>query len=257
MPIAPKRSVRTKVNYSSAFNRFVAFAGSKRRYTREDIEKAVEAMEASNLKPSYISYILKVARTLLGAGRFPADIKYKVSKRSLNKVRLSSSDIARLIKWARKDALPEFRFYVAMSTLYGLRRGELALISNEHIDWENGTVFVDTEKGGEEQEHFIPRSVLAQIKGTKVRPISQKTMGGIFKLSCIQSGFIPESGAGWHAIRRALVTDLLDTDIDVLKARYFLRWKRGDIMNEYIVPEGFKIDKDVFRYHPFLPYWEV
>ena len=68
-------------------------------------------------------------------------------------------------------------------------------------------------------------------------------------------------GYGWHAIRRALVTELVKADVSLLNILRFMRWSEGSVRNEfsmvaiYAHKDQVSIDRSVFKVHPFLEAW--
>jgi len=63
---------------------------------------------------------------------------------------------------------------------------------------------------------------------------------------------------GIHAIRRSLVTSLLDKGIDRAIIHKFMGWRRKvDIIEIYDRRSPREVDEQVFAVHPFLTLWEV
>ena len=72
---------------------------------------------------------------------------------------------------------------------------------------------------------------------------------------------LPEQNCGWHAIRRALATELLYRDVRLINVVRFMRWSDGSMRSEFGMLAIYgkrkqeEVDRSVFRVHPFLPAW--
>jgi len=72
---------------------------------------------------------------------------------------------------------------------------------------------------------------------------------------------VKEGNYGWHAIRRALTTELLYRDVSLINVVRFMRWSDGSVKGEFGMLAIYgkrnqeEVDRSVFRVHPFLPIW--
>ena len=256
MPLRKRHTERTKVVYASAYRCFVEFAGEREAYTEEQLEKIVEKLE-KRYKPTYVQLVLRVGKLMSGA-QWPENVVYEYSNLSVEKRALSVDEIRTMIEGAKaEDFPPVYRAYLLLSTLYGPRCGELAMLQASDINLEEGTVFIHTMKRGEERIHLLPdvaRGYLAQVD---MCPVCDDTMYGIFKSIQQLTGVQPRYGFGWHSIRRPLDTLLLAAGVNQAFVHYFLRWSMSAMEEKYIAPVEFEVDKAVFEHHPFLPFWEA
>jgi hypothetical protein len=173
---------------------------------------------------------------------------------------LPADKIAMLIKFARDEGTPAQQFYMAMSTIYGLRRGELALLTPASFSPTLSTVTINTLKGGDVRTHTVPDEIKNAIRlaiTCKSIGYADCTMSLIFEKLCEKAGLIRIHREGWHSIRRALNTYLIKNQVSYYLVQNFLRWKSSsrDMPGMYLRLEPHEVDAEVFRRHPFLAFW--
>lgn len=167
----------------------------------------------------------------------------------------------------------EHAFYLAVSTLYGLRRGEMASLDAAHFDPNVTVIYIETLKHGRQRYHVIPEEVKPYIvpmaKG--LRPCSVPTINRRYHEIESALGIEHIKDTGFHAIRRSLLHFLIENGTTEMSAQDFLRWKRdgSNMARRYhnVNLVGTKqaqvgmgsadrlMDEEVFRTHPFLPMW--
>lgn len=178
---------------------------------------------------------------------------------------LTGAQVESLIEWVKEDGTPCQKAYLALSTVFGLRRSELIGIRQGDID--AGTIMIWTAKGGDPKRHVIPDPIAGAIYGYEDWGSLSETAGSIvFKAILLKAGLGLMRGYGWHSIRRALVTELIRRGVDSLVAKKFMRWH--GTMNPidplgmlampsiYVQFEDRELDEMVFESHPFLEAWE-
>ncbi|MDP2158911.1 MAG: hypothetical protein Q8K02_00375 [Flavobacterium sp.] len=155
--------------------------------------------------------------------------------------------------------------YIALSTIYGLRRIELYDTTSEMIDIDRRifTPFTHKSEGANERIHLIPEEiapVLFEMKeglvGIKKKPVITQ-MNFFFDYAAERAGVQLRPRLGFHSIRRALITELNETDCKPIYIANFMRWKERNphIMQEYIQLNPKKVDETIFESHPYLRYW--
>ena len=124
----------------------------------------------------------------------------------------------------------------------------------------DGVVKVDTAKGGEATSQIIPEEIKDYMKG--YRPCKDvRYMTRVFHRIMRKVGLEVDRGYGWHSIRRALATELALRDVSGLNILRFMRWSDSSVKGEFGMPtiyakrEQDKIDKSIFKVHPFLSAW--
>lgn len=155
--------------------------------------------------------------------------------------------------------------YIALSTVYGLRRIELYDTTSEmiNIDKRMFTPFTHKSEGANERIHLIPEEiapVLYEMKeglsGIKKKPVITQ-MNFFFDYACEKAGVCLRPRLGFHSIRRGLITELNESDTKPIYIANFMRWKERNphIMQEYIQLNPKKVDETIFEIHPYLKYW--
>ena len=155
--------------------------------------------------------------------------------------------------------------YIALSTIYGLRRIELYDTKPEMIDIDKRlfTPFTHKSEGANERVHLIPEEIspiLFDMReglfDIKKKPVITQ-MNFFFDYAAELAGIQLRPRLGFHSIRRALITELNETDCKPIYIANFMRWKERNphIMQEYIQLNPKKVDETVFESHPYLKYW--
>lgn len=170
---------------------------------------------------------------------------------------LSVEDISKMIRAAKETRLqPAEAACVALSTTFGLRREELARIGPDDI--KDGTIFINTVKGGMTRIHQIPQLIIPFITGYDFTQVF--SLYGLSSMYCRienKSGVEHQYGGGWHSPRRTLDTLLMDR-LPLVAVRLFLRWKiksSTEMAFHYYSKDLGLNDSEVFAVHPFLPLW--
>jgi len=225
-------------------------------------EKARLAAAVDPADPTAVAQVLKMLAT--------PPVEWPMPKRSAPVVRdedveapaASVEDMVKMIAAAREGKLetPEAAF-VALSTTFGPRREDLARIRAEDV--EDGTIFIDTCKGGRKRTHRIPDEILPFVtqcpfpSAQSDQGYSPNQLSWMYHRIEYKSGVEYRPGTGWHSPRRRLLT-ILDDCLPLPAVRLFLRWKTKsspDMAVRYYSKELEENDRDVFAVHPFLPYW--
>lgn len=155
--------------------------------------------------------------------------------------------------------------YIALSTIYGLRRIELYDTIGSMIDMDSRVFspFTHKSESASERIHLIPEEiapVLFEMKEAldtiKKKPVITQ-MNFFFDYAAEKAGVQLRPRLGFHSIRRALITELNETEAKPIYIANFMRWKERNphIMQEYIQLNPKKVDETIFEHHPYLKYW--
>lgn len=187
---------------------------------------------------------------------------WDLGKRSAPKVTqevkpaVSMEDMRVMIHSVREKGRPDMVAFLALSSVYGLRREELLRVHPEHF--KPGVLWVDTLKGGEKRDQLLaPELVPFLKKHDWSRQYSLTNLTTLYYKIEYLAGLPHEDGAGWHAIRRLLDTELVRAH-GQLKTHIFLRWKIGassEMSERYYSEPPLEIDKHVLAKHPILEMW--
>jgi integrase len=159
--------------------------------------------------------------------------------------------------------------YLALSSIYGLRRGELCAVRPEHFDFSEPTLFVMTEKSGEQRKQLLAEPIIPYLKQYDFLEFyTPARMSQMFKRICYRSGVQDVDGEGWHAMRRSVETGLGDAlaplvaDFKFDPIRYtkiFMRYKlsaSGEMPDRYYTKNRLEVDRFIIENaHPALAFW--
>jgi integrase len=163
------------------------------------------------------------------------------------------------------------RFYLAVSTTWGLRREEMLRIRKR--DYNETTIKIKTAKRGRRVEHLIPDEIkpILQAYHPKLRGIN--TLSYIFYRILDKAGLPRRKGYGWHSIRRTVETalewGLAENRLPLSLVADFMGWSKtrkgamyggAPMVGVYSHPEvmaddPLAIDKLVLNVHPFVKMW--
>ena len=174
------------------------------------------------------------------------------------------------------------RTCLVLSSIYGLRRGELVGLDSEAVDLPNRIIHIRTLKHGRARSHMIPEAVVPYLEEydfTQKR--SEFIIWHLWYEIEYMISFEHVDGMGWHSLRRTVNTELqrvFGRDSAVVQG--FMRWKQRTSSNmgfrytatRYIGRGGtakklegsmMDADRQIFAqkpdgtyFHPFLGSWE-
>lgn len=246
---------------------------------RASIDQYVAALRKKRYSPGTVNFAFRVIRRLFTVNKL--DWEYRkgeappIGQRDEYQPQLSTRVIKMMIETAKNDKLfPNEQCFVALSTIYGLRREELSNLGPKDINLKSGAIYVATVKSGRERYHLIPPEIQPYLAAHDFKQrYAVATLNQMFKRILIKSGAgeLKNHRLGWHTIRRALWDCLMDNNVNILAARTFMRWKSasGDLsmparyhgnivvdlgQTEPVLDEA-KGDEEIFEKHPFLPFW--
>ena len=250
---------------------------------RASIDKRIQEMESAGYAPGTVLHHFNQIRSFYNCNKLEWPYRRgegpKIRERDVIKLALNDDLIERMVKVARRGLVsPVDTVNLALSTVYGMRRGEIGGITAADIKLPERTLYVETIHNGRERDHVIPEAIVPYIEAALPhikRPRSAKAVTRSFYRVERATGLEHTLDLGWHSIRRSLDTRLLEnTAISESSAQNFMRWKvaganmarryaRG---NTFVSGAGAsvvqsigdnEIDLQIFAVHPFLKFWEA
>jgi len=185
----------------------------------------------------------------------------------MNRPASTLDEIKKAVAIARNGGLelPEV-CYLSLSSIYALRRGELCAVRKEHFDFNDNTLFVMTEKGGERRKQLLCDEIIPYLKEYDFKDYSPFMMSRMFKQILFKSGVHDRDGMGWHSYRRYLDTELRDSlasdpnlnrDAQLI-TKIFFRWRlssSSEMTDRYYTADPLIADKIALAHHPVVPLW--
>ena len=268
-----------KNHYAGYAKKFLDYADN---LDKETIDSYMKKLTREKKSAGTINFAFRVIRRLFAVNEL--DWPYsqgqapQISERDEYKPALDPEIIKLMIEATKDGRLDDdSAYFLALSTIYGLRRGEMVELKSGDIDFASGTIFISTLKNGRQRYHLIPMEIKPYLERRNFeRQYDLTQVSQVFWRIINKSGLeaLRTNGLklGWHSIRRSLLAGLMDNGLNPFAARVFLRWKgvTGELAmparyyastviglkGNKVVSEEAKGDKEVFeKYHPFLKFW--
>lgn len=260
-----RRHSRETVNiYAGVARQLAGHAGKTHGFKRRDILLFIDDLIDSGKSSSYIAWTRFAIKAMFRAieETCPVTVEdFPQASDPIYQPTMLSDRVKNLIIKTNAHGLPYERFYLLMSTVYGLRRVELSRLSPSSFDDTVSHVAIDTAKHGKARVHVIPEDIRPLVRvylnSKRIYTYAPSTLSGVFIAMCNRANCHRGEHEGWHSIRRALNTGLLTNGANRDYVRDFMRWKasRRDMSEVYFHEAPAKIDRVIFEHHPFLPYW--
>jgi len=268
--------------YIARARAFLKWLGNK-ELSAENIRKWLDKLKRDGYSEGTIAQDYAIIRRLVNVNGLPWPFRRSdaplVSEQGIYAPALDPDDIKAMVnvvlgKEKSLTAAPraDHRAFLALSTIYGLRRIEMQEMSPEFLDEENQLLFVQTAKRGRQRYHLIPEIILPHLVDWGFeRPMSSTGLSRLFDELKGMIGLKADE-VGWHSIRRSAVRDAFEAGLSEPTVMSFYRWKRStsDIALRYATSrivgrgreyaalglEDRRVDEAVFAVHPFLSFWK-
>ena len=189
----------------------------------------------------------------------------------------SMVEVVRGLQSPQGPVLPgaDHRAFLALSTIWGMRREEMREMTPEFLDQDRRLLFVQTAKRGRQRWHMVPESILPYLAEWGFdRPVSLSRLTKIFNELKSMVGFTGPLAreVGWHSVRRSAISAADKAGVPRSVIISFFRWKRsvGDMADRYSVSRivgrntevrdldmaDRQVDEVMYAHHPFLGFWQ-
>ncbi len=195
--------------------------------TDAHLKRYVEEMEREGYASSTIDRHQRQIRAFYNALRIdPPHPQWKHDKNKERRPVASTRLVEAMIEAAKAGNLTAYETaYLAISTTYGARRGEIASLAGDRLDLEARRIYLLTEKGGVRRWQHIPDAIAPylDIEWEERDPDSvSAAYASILSFFGVKRS--PKDRYGWHMIRRALLRDLKRSGVSDDDAKRFIRW---------------------------------
>jgi len=258
-----RREASTISSYASFANRFAKFAHKQEGFTEDDALRYIDFLIDEGYSDSSIKWTYHALKRTYRAVGSPFTVTLEDLPLGLHGPQhrpvLSKDEVGGLIAFTKACGSKAVRLYLAMSTVYGLRRIELSRLRPE--SFSDGKVMIATAKHGDERLHLVPEEIQPIVReALQAEALGYSTSGltVMFRELCRSAGLVKNGSLGWHSIRRSLDTCLIDANLPYYTIKSFLRWKASptDMAGHYYRPDPAAVDREVFAVHPFVPEWD-
>jgi len=159
-----------------------------------------------------------------------------------------------IITKAREVCGPQDLVMLAISTIYGCRRSELADIRKDDLDFDAKTITIYARKGGRVATQLLPDEIIPYLSKYDFPEVSEQRLSQIFN-RILEKTIGPKKGYGWHSFRRSVATELRNAGVDESDIYSFQRWSTGSILGTYIQTDPKQNQEKIFPKHPFIKCW--
>jgi integrase len=266
-----------KNHYLSYAKGFLDYAD---KLDKESINAYIKKLKRQGRAPGTLNFAFRVIRRLFMVNGLEWPFRRgeapPIGQREEDKPALAPEIIKMMIAAAKNGKLNDDEScFLALSTVYGLRREEMCDLKPVDFDFKHNNVFVTTIKMGRQRYHLIPEEIKPYLeKHDFSKHYTDTAMSQMFWRIINKSGLesFKSEKLGWHAIRRALITLLHQAGLDPFTVHQFMRWKGAERelamdtryhATHFVGLEGTKVvaleaqsDKDVFKKHPLLKFWK-
>ena len=268
---------------SSSRNQYVSYArnflDSAAALDKESINKYLAKLKRQGKKTGTVNFAFRVLRTLFNVNKLDWPFRRGeaplIRQRDEYKPALDPELIRIMVEAAKNGKLDTSpACFLALSTVYGLRREEMCDLKPGDVDLKAGTIFINTVKFGRERYHLIPEEIKPYLQSHDFNQRYNLTqMSQLFWVIVNRSGLeaLRPKRLGWHSIRHTVKTLLDDSGLSLYAVHDFMRWKSVErefamdvryhathfvgLEEDRVVTEEAESDKEIFEKHPLLEFW--
>jgi len=262
--------------YISHAKRFLDYADA---LDKESINKYLARLKRQGYSPGTISFAFRVVRTLFNVNNLEWPFRRgegpQIGQRDEYKPALAPELIRVMVEAAKNGKLESApACFLALSTVYALRREEMCDLESGDLDFKANTIFISTAKFGRERYHLVPDEIRPYLERHDFsQRYSLERMSQLFWVVVNRSGLeaLKPQRLGWHSIRRTVKTLLDNSGLSPYSVHSFMRWKGVDrefamdvryhashfvgLDGATVITEEAESDKEIFEKHPLLEFW--
>ncbi len=154
----------------------------------------------------------------------------------------------------------EFLKLILLTTLYGVRRGEVYIASSKDVSFDEQTIFIRSLKKSVQRKHFIPTDLVDLFRiafKTDRKPPDARYLNDMFIYLHAKAEVKRVKRRNIHSIRKTVASQLLMQGHNPVFVNDFLRWRGGGTMlSFYANMDPIYIDVEIFKKHPLLEIWK-
>lgn len=261
--VGRRREASTVAQYSQELRRFVIASGKTSEWGREDFLSYFDNMIDSNYAPASLLQKFHALKKIFEVLGEPFAMKLSDLPKGTgdqNQPVIAPDTVKAMIRAVKNDGNNLEKFYLSMSTVYGIRREELSRLTSKNFDFVNEKVDLPRVKHNIKRAYILP-SQLPQWLQPAIRkhqvPNSKGTVSAIWHDICYRTGYKPSHRESWHSVRRCLDTMLIDAGVPEAVISNFMGWSVSSIMvRRYYQASVQNVDAQVFKVHPFVGEWQ-
>ena len=236
------------------------FLSKYKKVNEDTIKDYVYELKEANYSDNYLRLVHYILCKLAKSNKQEVNITPpKIEKIKVSQPVFSFEEVKKLVINCKKYCDMQQKAYLAVSTIWGLRKIEILRIKKEDINKKDNTIIIKTAKGGRPQIYTIPAQIKDILYKYEWEEVSRAGIYGVFNYTLYLCKFKLENymGYGFHSIRRALITEMLKAGIDHYTVALWCRWAIPQFCMlptyTHLVKED--LEEKVYPKHPFLKLW--
>src|SRR4030042_1082665 len=200
---------KNAMQFISIAGKFLQWLGNK-EFSAQNIKAYLQFMKEENYSSGTISFQFGVIHRLCVIIGFEWPLKRSdhpvIPEHEIEAPALDPYDIKRMVDIVRSQESPQLRAFLAVSTVYGLRPGEIGTITPSSLSLKDKLILIETAKRGRQRYHIIPDVILPHLQeyGFTVK-VSSTQLRVLFVNLKVAVGLKMNDEVGWHAIRRSAI----------------------------------------------------
>ena len=243
------------------------------------LQAYLDTLRRAGYRPGTLRQVYKILRRLFRVNGIPWPLgphsMPDIPETEEERPALAPEVVRAMIARAKQPGYPRlWAAYLALATVYGCRRVEMAEATAEDVNVRDRVIFIHTHKHGRQRYHVIPDPILPVLQRARplLRPRSVSRLDQLWRKIEQSVGFPHWPRVGWHSIRRILDRELLDRGLSESQVAWFLRWRgaQSSMPHRYrsstVIGWGAQLqtvmptldretDEAIFARHPFLQAW--
>lgn len=285
---------KDRKRYIDFVQKFLAYADGK--YDRETVDGFIKNEKRKHhYSDGTVNLEFRVIRTFFGRNKldwpFNKGEAPVIHEGDVNQPAIDPEEGRILIQKMRAadsghPVIAAAQTFLAISSVYGLRRTEMVNLRSKHINIPDRTLFIETLKHGIERYHLIPEPVIPYLEQYDFDvPRSENFIFILwYQIEYIAGVTSHVHGMNWHSFRRTIRTSLKDNGVPDPDIEYFLNHKtatssnmalrysatkyasmfapkgskKASVRGSVLIPDQkiFEQDEDgEYKYHPFVGDW--
>ena len=274
MSSARQRSQQSLTSYCIVASNFFKIIGGVREPTKDDWDGYFMVRRKLGISERTLQKDFNILKKLAGSNDWPWPYHKEDAPRSYEETdepAYTREEVGQFIKaWPHLSRTE--RFYLACSTIWGLRSIELARIVKR--DFDGQVIKIWKSKREKPILRLIPDELKPLFSAVHPTIDNKASLSYMFTRICAKAGIKREKGKTWHAIRYCLSDELeYACTVNRVPKSYLGAWmgwadarigrEAGGaamagtyIRHNRVSDEAFKIDKTILPIHPFLKFWQ-
>jgi len=268
-----RRSPGTISTYMSTARAFLTWLGDGKTPTERDLRLYFVERETQGISQNTRRTQFAQLKKLFDANNWPWPFTSQDrpgAPEDIFEPAFTEAEVLQLIS-AREEFTPQQRFYLALSTTYGMRSEELSKVTKRTLQAD--TITIRAVHRSRQRQHLIPEEIADVLSAWRPRERTARAVRDHFQPMLVKAGLGQRPGWGFHAVRRTLVTllgfYLPKNGYNPALVGHWMGWSKqragstfagAEMAGVYSHPEilysdPWGLDRLIFSVNPFVSAW--